>query len=413
MKPEKHGAAAELKALFNKAATIYDKYSPQNFWLALKPPHWIDPPEIPQSERPSDWLPSPIEHPYLFKGEVHFADVTVSPARNPDGTTSQSPKGTFLFCPGWKTKDLEKKEHIEFFQNNGFTVLTLPLVESERRVGTMEENIERYKSAIFDKNSPIRTYAEDLPFLVITHSTAATVFEHAEERAMLDYNGQHHFAKPADDVSASNPFLNPKGASKITDPIKSRIHKRHAMKHHDEYAGESLLDRLFYYASGLMDRYKNEHLNSRPTHGQTLEISGYGDILLAKEHYDFARGSRAPITVYNSANDDFSNAKVSEMYYRVKGAKIHPHVMGGHDSLQVPEVKNDILTRANIIAEKYHRKRWQEARLNDLHEPPPEPIPEPEVNPAAGMNPDEFFDMTPLIDRLAEKEINPDPTPDP
>lgn len=411
MKPAKHGAVAELKELFDKAATTYDKYSPQNFWLALQPPHWIDPPEIPQSERPSDWLSSPIEHPYLFKGEIHFADVTVSLARNPDGTTSQSPKGIFLYCLGWKTHPLEKKDNIEFFQNNGYTVLTLPLVEPERRIGTMEENIERAKSAIFDKNSIIRTYAEDLPFFIITHSTGAVVYEHAEERAMVDYNGQHHFAEPAAKMFAIAPFINAQGASKLTDPIKSWIHERHALRHHDEYAGESLLDRLFYYSSGLMDRYKNEHLHSRPTHGQTLEISKYGYALMTKEHYDFARGSRAPIKVYNSANEDFSNTKVSEKYYGTKGAEIHPHVMGGHDSLELPEVRNDILTQANGIAEQHHRRRWHAARQKDLHTP--SPATEQEIDPIAGMSPDEFFDITPLIDQLAEKEINPDPSPDP
>lgn len=353
-----HSLAREagLSEVYNYSAGAA-KYGLKNLWLALKSPEELPPTPKTPVAYPQDWRMHDLQHNYMYGDDFKTTDITISPARN-----VETPKGIIFYSLGWKTQTIEKKEIIEDFQNNGYTVLTLPLVEAGKRLGTMEENIERVKQALFRdesslRNFPVREYGrDDLPFFVLTHSSSANVYEHALQRAKTDYG----FDIPwIDHVFHTAPFLNANGASKTMNPIGSLIYEFHAKRHLNEYTGESLMDRLFYYKNGLMDRLLTEDMRSRPTHGQNLEIASYGDMLLDREScYDFAEHSNPPETVFNSLNDDFSSRDVAALYYGRKNAELHD-VVAGHSPLLLPQVREAIIRKMDGVAAEIALAREQ------------------------------------------------------
>lgn len=344
-----HSLAGEagLSDAYNYSASS-GKYSLKNLWLALKSPHDTPPPFKTPLIYPPDWRMHDLQHNYMYAGDYKTTDVSISPARN-----VETPKGIIFYSLGWKTKTIEKKDIIEDFQNNGYTVLTLPLVEAGKRLGTMEENIERVKQALFKDESSLRNFSaqeygrDDLPFFVVTHSSSANVYEHALQRAKTDYG----FDIPwIDHVFHTAPFINAQGASKTLNPLGSLIYEFHAKRHLNEYTGESLMDRLFYFKNGLTARLLTEDMRSRPTHGQNLEIASYGDMLLDREScYDFAEHSNPPETVFNSLNDDFSSRDVAALYYGRKNAELHD-VTAGHSPLLLPQVREVIINKMDGIS---------------------------------------------------------------
>lgn len=314
-------------------ANSVSRYSLTNLWRAIQKPILLHRPVPPKIQMPDDW--EIHSHAYTHDNTPKECNIYHSPSRSPDGT-----KGTVFYSLGWKTHPLQKLEVIEDLQNSGFSVLTIPLVESSDKIGTMAENITRMESSIFNEHSVIHSLkAKDAPLFVMTHSTSATVFETAQLTTKFDdpYN-----IPKIDFVIHTNPFINARGVSTKLHPVLSKIYNWHASKHSNEHAGIPFLDRAFYYVQGLTEQLINEDPRGRPTHGQVLEIGDYGNTLL--ESKSFAELNDPPVAVFISKNDDFACPQVAEDYFNEKMNTMHIFKEeAGHNILLQPDLRKKVI----------------------------------------------------------------------
>lgn len=295
---------------------------------ALKPvrvaPYPALPPDI---STPEDW--NIYEQAYTHQGDEKTADIVYSPAR------TEHAKGDIFYSLGWNTHPLEKRDVILDLQNKGYNVITMPLVEANGSIGTMAENITRMKSTLFNKNSVLHNLRdENRPLFVITHSTSANVYETALQESKTDdlYRPDIKLVIP------TNPFIHPVGLG--------AIYLWHARRHSDEHAGTPLADRLYYLSKGIVDKLRFEDPRGRPTHGQILEITEYGDNLL--KNYNIGEASDPPIIAYISENDDFASASVAKDYYNSKLNLKGIHIVEAkHNVLTRPELRSEIIDILN------------------------------------------------------------------
>ncbi len=318
-------------------------YSLTNLWQALhapKPDDYPAPP--PDIAIPDDW--DIFEHHYLHDTQPHQCNIYHSPSR------ADETKGSVFYSLGWKTHPLEKQEVIEDLQEAGYDVITMPLAQSHDKIGTMAENITRMETALFDQSSVIHDLkSQHAPLFVMTHSTSATVFETAQLKAKMadPYN-----IPPIDLVIHTNPFINARGASETINPVLSKIYQWHANRNLNEHAGVPLMDRAFYFANGMTEQLINEDPRGRPTHGQVLEISDYGNKLL--ESSSFADRSDPPVVVFISPNDDFACPETAENYFNDKLNTRHIYKeQADHNVLLQPELREKVVNLFDQEAVKY------------------------------------------------------------
>ncbi|MGH1455586.1 MAG: hypothetical protein ACRBDI_02290 [Alphaproteobacteria bacterium] len=325
------------------SSNFSNPYSLTNLWRALNRPQFDNsPPAPPNIAIPDDW--DIFKHSYQYDHLPQESDIYHSPSR-----TNQT-KGTIFYSLGWKTHPLEKLSVIEDLQHSGYDVIIMPLVESHNKIGTMAENITRMGTALFDENSIIHDLkAPDSPLFVMTHSTSATVFEMAQlnAKSINPYN-----IPRIDLVVHTNPFINARGASEEENPILSKIYKWHANRHFNEHAGVPLLDRAFYFTQGLTEQLIHGDPRGRPTHGQVLEISSYGNRLLKSRN--FAERSDPPIVAYLSSNDDFADPKTAKKYFNTKPNTRHIYIEeAGHNILLQDNLRSKIIDLFDAEDEKY------------------------------------------------------------
>ncbi len=333
-------------------------HSLTNLWRALQKPdfqnHPAPPPDI---AIPDDW--DILEHHYRHKLKPHKCNIYHSPSR------TDETNGTVFYSLGWKTHPLEKQVVIEDLQEAGYNVITMPLVKSHDKVGTMAENITRMETALFDPDSLVYDLkSKDTPLFVMTHSTSATVFETAQLNAKIidPYN-----IPSIDLIIHTNPFINARGASELINPILSKIYKWQANRHPNEHAGVPLMDRAFYFAQGLTEQLINEDPRGRPTHGQVLEITKYGNKLLESRH--FAERSDPPVVVFTSSSDDFACPKVAQKYFNEKLSTRHIYnEPAGHNILLQPNLRKKIIGLFDHEASKFQLSPLP--NLNDIRNQP-------------------------------------------
>jgi len=339
----------------NKLFTIFNDIA-----HVLKPvevgPYPAPPPDI---QTPEDW--EPHTQLYIHNGKTQTADITYSPAR------AEHAKGDIFYTLGWKAHPLEKRDVILDFQNRGYNVITMPLVEANGSIGTMAENITRMKRTLFNKSSVLHDlHDENHPLFVVSHSTSATVYETALQESKID----ELYRPDIELVIPTNPFINARGSSRSEDPIISRLYRWHAKRHMDDHAGSPLADRLYYLACGLVDNLKFEDPRGRPTHGQILEISKYGDSLL--ESYNIGEASDSPVIAFISEDDDFASAAVAKRYYNSKlTLKGMRSVEAEHNVLLNTELRSEIL---DILDEHsaHFKPKHSPSHATEQEEEPPE-----------------------------------------
>lgn len=274
------------------------------FNAPIVPMHPAPPPDL---KIPENWVV--YSQDYVHEKQKKNVDIFFSPAAH-----NQKPKGTIFYSLGWKTHPLEKMEAIENFQSEGYDVFTIPLVEAHNTIGTMSENISRMENLLFSDNSLVHLLRDkDAPLFVITHSTSTTVLETALRNSKVE---DAYSDKNIDLIIHTNPFINARGASQSENPYLSKIYRWHARHHFNEHAGMPFLDRMFYIASGMVDKLITEDPRTRPTHGQVLEISEYGDTLL--DTYNFAEASDPPVIAFISKDDDFASPAVAQKFFESK-----------------------------------------------------------------------------------------------
>ncbi len=323
----------------------------------------------PNLEIPDDW--DLFTHNYVHDCTPRECNIYHSPSRSDDT------KGTIFYSLGWKTHPLQKRAVIESLQDSGFNVLTMPLVESHDKIGTMEENITRMESSIFNEQSIVHSLKqENAPLFVLTHSTSATVFETAQMNA----KSEDPYGLPdIDFVVHTNPFINARGVSNELNPILSRIYSWHAKRHSNEHAGIPLMDRAFYYVQGLTEQLINEDPRGRPTHGQVLEIAEYGNKLLESRH--FAELNDPPVAVFVSTNDDFACPKVAENYFRDKMNTTYIcKEEAGHNVLLQPELRGKVIALMENEANRYSPSTpnidFSDIKIQDDTENQPDIVPD-------------------------------------
>lgn len=325
------------------SAKCSNPYSLTNLWRALQKPTFDDlPPPPPDLEIPDDW--DIFKHHYKYDHLPQVCNVYHSPSRT-DHTN-----GTVFYSLGWKTHPLEKRSVIEDLQNSGYNVITIPLVESHNKIGTMAENIIRMETSLFNSDSIVHELkTPNSPLFILTHSTSATVFEMAQlsAKSINPYN-----IPKIDLVVHTNPFINARGASDEENPVLSKIYKWHANRHFNEHAGVPLMDRAFYFIQGLTEQLIHEDPRGRPTHGQVLEISSYGNSLLASRN--FAERSDPPVVAYVSSNDDFANPEIAKKYFSGKLNTRHIYTeKAGHNILLQGNLRSKIISLFDAEGTKY------------------------------------------------------------
>tara|TARA_B100001989_G_C24546811_1_gene471411 strand:- start:40 stop:1107 length:1068 start_codon:yes stop_codon:yes gene_type:complete len=326
-----------LQYIFNPASVI---------------PYPAPPPDI---AIPDDW--EIHKQPYYYNHSQKEADLFLSPAK------TEEPKGTVFYSLGWKTHPLDKIDVIENLQAEGYNVITMPLVESNSTIGTMGENIVRMENVLFNENSALHKLRDPNSSLgIITHSTSCTVYEIALQFAKTE--GLYLPDQDNTVVIHTNPFINARGASRSEDPHLSKIYRWHANRNLNEHAGIPLMDRLFYVASGLGQNLQDEDPRERPTHGQILEISAYGDHLL--ETYNFAERSDPPVIAFISNNDDFASPAVAKKYFGNKENTRHIYeVNAKHNVLLELDLREKVIE----ILDRNASKSGPNYELPDIDQP--------------------------------------------
>lgn len=301
-------------------------------------------------EVPDDW--------YVYNYKYSFMDKPKSCEIYHAKAYNDAAKGTVFYSLGWKTHPVEKRDAIEDLNSSGYDVLVMPLVHSHDKVGTMPENIARMAATLFNKESIIHSLKkENAPLFVITHSTSAIVYE----LGLMAAKYKSPYDLPKVDLTVhTNPYIHARGASKIANKYLSKIYRWHANNHRNEHAGVPFWDRTFYVLQGMADQLLYDDPGGRPTHGQVLEISAFGDVILSK--YNFAEHDDPPIVAYISTNDNFASPEVAQLYFenKVNLSKIH-FAKAGHNVMLEPSLRANIIDMFDEAHKNYHLHRRLEA----------------------------------------------------
>lgn len=295
---------------------------------------------------PEEW--KILHHEYNHNDIKKVAQLTLSEVN--------SPSRIVLYALGWNSTPAEKRNVIDGFNEAGATVIALPLVEAGKSMGTMDENIERIRGLVFDKNSTLHKYnRKNLPIHIVTHSAGSNAYMHAVGRAAENLGevnnivGAYHTA----------PFIDAANASIKHHPVKSIIYTFfHAARHKDDYVGISLADKLYYMAHGLTKRLVTENPTSRPTHGQNLELMNYGRALhpltIDMEASDLLHDIPRETFLY-CVEDDFSGHEAIIDLAETRGTPKEKviAVSGGHSILEEPQNRAHIISIMEMHEEEH------------------------------------------------------------
>ena len=295
----------------------------------------------PISRAPDDWELHSLR--YDGKGGAKEAELYVIPARN----VRHDPIGVVGFVPGWKRSPVDKAEAIEDLRNSGYSVVSIALENPGMSTGSLADSLERINSFIFSHDSPLyHLYPENIPRFAITHSTSGMLFEHGLMDARM--SGQ---LPPIEHAFHTAPFFDTSGSSTLFHPTLNKLYTRHARRHEGELAGTPLMDRLYYYVRGLGRLLIEEDPNDRPTHGQILEISGYGKSYFARKEQEISSGMSAitiPQTFVISTDDRFSCPKTAAHAAKLESAAV-TYCQAQHNPLLKPPVRKSIIDQIREI----------------------------------------------------------------
>lgn len=304
---------------------------------------------------PDDWETALLD--YSSPLGKQSAEVYIVPAREPRGVVG--------FLPGWKTQAADKIEALRDIQESGYSVVSVSLVNPGLELGSLDDSLSRIKSFAFSDASPLyNMFPDKLPRFLVTHSTSGMLFQHA----LQDARGMGERLPPISHVFHTAPFFDTSGSSSLFHPTKNKLYTRHAMRHLHDLAGTPFMDRLYYYFRGISNLLLEEDPLGRPTHGQILEISGYGKKYFERRaEEDRAGGPRVtlPQTFIISTDDSFSCPKTAHKAAMLERAEIR-FCQAQHNPLLAPPVRRSIIERLKDLTVPHELICYMDERLESL-----------------------------------------------